>query len=87
MKRENKTGTITLGVPLGVYASYNHKEIKELFISKLNEKLEFTISDKPVKTVYMTVRLPIDKVDKVKYLADFYNVTIIEMTTNILGNY
>lgn len=84
MAKQGTTKVLTLGVPLGIYAELDHGEIKNLFLEKLEDKLEFKIRESTGKLIYLSIRLPIDKIDKVKYLADFYKVTIIEMTANIL---
>ena len=84
MAKQGTTKVLTLGVPLGIYAELDHGEIKNLFLEKLEDKSEFKIRESTGKLIYLSIRLPIDKIDKVKYLADFYKVTIIEMTANIL---
>ncbi len=84
MAKQGTTKVLTLGVPLDIYAELDHGEIKNLFLEKLDDKLEFKIRESNGKLIYLSIRLPIDKIDKVKYLADFYKVTIIEMTANIL---
>ncbi len=87
MAKEKKTRVLTLGVPLGIYAELDHGEIKDLFIDRLNDRLEFVINEQLGKLIYLSIRLPVEQIDKVKYLAGFYKVTIIEMTANILLNY
>lgn len=80
------TKTITVGVPIKMYADYERKTITGLLVHTLKNYNGGNICKKvDGKIVYMTIRLDEKYVDKIKTIADHHKITILECTSRMLG--
>lgn len=79
-----KTTNISIGVPLPVFANCTLPEIKERLIDGLDSYCKTkTLKEAHDKNVRMTVRIDKDVANKIRAIADFRDMTIVDFTSKL----
>lgn len=76
------TETLTIGVPMDVYAKLSRKEIKERLITNLSTVDQFYFY--PGKRVNIGIRLDAETAETIRVNAAFNDIAITEYTASLL---